>query len=136
MGTPSATSASGVDTPESTAAAPALFQVLQQTDAKIGSAAFGSSHTYVVPPTTTAAAPAAAAGKRTGRGGADGGVALALDPAELEKLDEGALRARYESLRAAEKQENAAEDVSDIIAEHERKRKRKLDAQRAADKKR
>ena len=129
-----------MDTPDSAINQPALYQVLQQTDAKIGHAAFGSSHGYVVPPrnvhpppppTSGAGAGAGAGGgKRGGVGskGGDGGVAMALDPAELEYLDEAALKARYESLRAVEREENAPQDVCDIIEAQERKRKRKLEA--------
>eukprot|EP00962_Isochrysis_galbana_P010477 scaffold2889_cov180-Isochrysis_galbana.AAC.2 len=58
------------------------------------------------------------------------GVALALDPSELERLDEATLKARYEEQRRAEMAASAPEDVSDIIEEQERKRKRKQDARR------
>ena len=72
--------------------------------------------------------------KRKGASGA-GGVEMALDPSELEHLDEAALKARYERMQAAQREASAPEDVSDIIEEQERKRKRKLEQQRAADKK-
>ena len=52
---------------------------------------------------------------------------MALDPNELDNLDAGALKAKYE-LRKAEQDANAPEDVSDIIEEQERKRRKKLDA--------
>ena len=134
VGTPSAHStATGLDTPDGSEAAPQLYQILQQTDARVGSSAFGSSHGYVVPPPPSVGAPSASGGKR--KAGGEGGVELALDPSELGQLDEAALKARYEQLRKAERDANAPEDVSDIIEEQERKRKRKLDAQRAADKK-
>ena len=43
-------------------------------------------------------------------------------------LDEAALKAKYDELRKAEQDANAPEDVSDIIEEQERKRRKKLDA--------
>ena len=135
VGTPSAhsTATGGKYTPDSAINQPALYQVLQQTDAKIGHAAFGSSHGYVVPPRIvpppSPPTNGAGGGKRgVGSKGGDGGVAMALDPAELEYLDEAALKARYESLRAVEREENAPQDVCDIIEAQERKRKRKLEA--------
>jgi splicing factor 3B subunit 2 len=140
LGTPSAFS-EGLDTPGATGAGPApqLYQVLQQTESRIGSSAFGSTHGYIVPPPPPpgiGTGPAAAnrpgggggAGRRVGKG--SDGVELALDPSDLEKLDEGALRARYEQQRQAERKESAPEDMSDIIEEQERKRERKLESQK------
>ena len=122
----------GTDTPDSLAGVgpsttlppQQLYQVLEQRDARVGGATFGSSHTYVVP---KAGGKAAAAQK--------GGVEVALDPSELERLDEGALKAKYNELRQAEQEANAPEDVSDIIEEQERKRRRKLEGQKGGDKK-
>jgi len=134
MHTPSAVSTGGLDTPDSltSSQAPQLYQVLEQTNSKVGGSAFGSSHGYVVPPPPPPGVGTAGGSNRPGksaRGGGEG-VELALDPAELEHLDEGALRQRYEQLRNAEKAASAPEDVSDIIEEQERKRKRKLDSKR------
>jgi len=137
LGTPSAMSSGtgGLDTPDSTVGQPQLYQVLQQTDSKIGSSAFGSTHGYVVPPPPppgigTQGGSNNTSGKKLGKGApADGGVELALDPAELEHLDEAALKQRYEQLRQAERAANAGEDVSDIIEEQERKRARRAAAQ-------
>ena len=67
--------------------------------------------------TAAAAAAAAAIGK--------GGVQIALDPAELDRLDQDTLTKRYEAQVAATKSEK--EDFSDLIDEQERKRKRKAD---------
>ena len=120
-------SSSGVDTPDSVAhgAPPSqqqLYQVISQREAKVGGAAFGSSHTYNLPGQGGSGKPAS---------GKPGGVELALDPSELEKLDEGALKARYDAQRRADREATAPEDVSDILAEHERKRRRKDDAKSA-----
>ena len=88
--------------------------MIEQRETKVGGAAFGSSHAYNLP-----------------KGGKPGAVELALDPSELEKLDEGALKARYDAQRRADREATAPEDVSDILAEHERKRRRKDDAKSA-----
>lgn len=66
---------SGAETP---AEAPALYKVLKTQKASVGGALYGSSHTYAMP----------------GQGGED--VQVALDPAELEGLDEEALARKYE----------------------------------------
>ena len=130
LGTPS----EGRDTPESSlhgSQPPQLFHVLEQTSAKVGGAAFGSSHGYVVPPVAGADATTSRGVGGSGRAARPAGapdVELALDPSELERLDEASLKARYEKLQKAQRNANAPEDVSDIIAEQERKRKRKLDA--------
>ena len=112
LNTPSNHSTSGADTPESSQQ---LYQVIEQRDSKVGGSAFGSSHAYNVP-SGKAAKPAKP------------GVDLALDPSELDKLDAGTLKAKYDELRKAEQAANAPEDVSDIIEEQERKRRKKLDA--------
>ena len=84
-------------------------------DSKVGGGAFGSSHAYAVPKGKGAAAQA-------------GGVDVTLDPAELESLDEATLKGRYEQQKASRSRETAAEDVSDIIEEQERKRRRKAES--------
>ena len=108
---------SGMDTPDSVPNQQ-LYQVLEQTSAKVGGSAFGSSHGYAVPGSKGKAA----------AGGGKPGVEMALDPAELEGLDAAQLKAKYDELRKAEQDANAPEDVSDIIEEQERKRRKKLDA--------
>jgi len=113
-GADGASTPSGLDTPESVSSGQQLFTVLEQRENKVGGSAFGSSHTYNVPGSKGAA-----------KGGGQAGVAVTLDPAELEKLDEATLKARYEDQRKAERDANAPEDVSDIIEEQERKRRRK-----------
>jgi len=124
--TPSGGSVTGTETPDSVAPPPPppqqLYQVLEQTSSKVGGANFGSSHGYVVPKVGA---------KRPGVGG----VEVALDPAELERLDEGALKAKYDELKRAEQASSAGEDVSDIIEEQERKRRKKLEAQKDGQKK-
>jgi splicing factor 3B subunit 2 len=111
LNTPSNQSTSGADTPVQQQ----LYQVIEQRDSKVGGSAFGSSHAYNVPSGKAAKA-------------AKPGVDLALDPSELDKLDAGTLKAKYDELRKAEEAANAPEDVSDIIEEQERKRRKKIDA--------
>merc|ERR1712216_482474 len=50
-------------------------------------------------------------------------VDIALDPSELEDLDEEQLKAKYAAQRAANKEAAKGEDYSDIIEENEKKRK-------------
>eukprot|EP00967_Tisochrysis_lutea_P016059 scaffold18101_cov26-Tisochrysis_lutea.AAC.1 len=123
----------GMDTPDSVAPRQ-LYQVLPQRDARVGGAAFGSSHTYDLSSANGGGAAASSAATAGGAGGsnlrglANEGVALALDPSELERLDEATLKARYEEQRRAELAASAPEDVSDIIEEQERKRRRRQEA--------
>ncbi len=91
----------------------ALYRVLEQQDAHVGGATFGSSHSYQL----VGAAKAAGSTKR----GRDAGVELALDPSELASLDETAIKARYEASVRAQLEARKPEDVSDIIAEQVRK---------------
>lgn len=123
LNTPSG-SMTGADTPESVSN-PQLYQVLEQREARVGGAAFGSSHAYVMP---SAAKGSTSGGGGTRASGGKPGVEMALDPNELDNLDAGALKAKYDELRKAELDANAPEDVSDIIEEQERKRRKKLDA--------
>ena len=74
----------------------------------------GSAHTYVLP------------------GGSQRGVQVALDADELEGLDEDAIKLKYQE--GVERNQQSKEDMSDLIAQEARKRKRKQDqaSQRAA----
>ena len=58
-------------------------------------------------------------------------MAVTLDPDQLDKLDEATLKARYDEQRKAEQEANAPEDVSDIIEEQERKRRKRDEARKA-----
>lgn len=109
---------SGTETPDSVADTRQLYQVLEQREAKVGNAAFGSSHTYQVPSSKAKALQG-------------GGVAVTLNPDQLDRLDEATLKARYEEQRRAEQEANAPEDVSDIIEEQERKRRKRDEGRKA-----
>ncbi|CAM9256131.1 unnamed protein product [Scytosiphon promiscuus] len=129
----------GVDTPDTTglsAVPQELYKVVPQREAAVGSAAlFGGDRKYVLP------------GSKAG-GGAAGGdaseaprdVQVSLNPDEVDEQlnDEEGLREKFEEQeRAAASGGKEKEDVSDIVAEENRKRKRKLEKkekEKAADK--
>lgn len=107
-----------------------LYQIMQQQEASVGAAMFGSSYKYVVPGSAGGEKPKAKAGgpqtvdlmksQKTEK------VAIALDPTEvenLEELDEGALKDRYE--RELQSKQPTREDVSDLMAEHAAKKRKK-----------
>jgi len=123
--------ADGTDTPAGTAVPPPpppggpkqLYSVLDQRAAHVGDAAFGSAHTYAMP-----AAPevlgSAGPGPRAPKA-KTGAVEVALDPAELEELDEDALRSRYEAQVQADKKAKARESFGDMVDDHEARKRRK-----------
>jgi len=87
-------------------APPELYKVLEQKDARVGSTALmGSSHSYALP--------------------AKSGVDVAIDADELEGLDEEALRLKYQE--GVEAKQAGREDISDLMADQDRKRKRLQD---------
>ncbi|KAI3832001.1 hypothetical protein MKX03_006375 [Papaver bracteatum] len=87
-----------------------LYQVIEQKEAKIAPGTLlGTTHTYVV----------GASSKR---------VDVNILPEELEGLENqnGILAAKYEKAREEEKQRSQREDFSDMVADNEKKRKRKM----------
>ena len=118
---------SGMATPETIslrkekkAPAKPLFQVLEEKEAKVGSALYGSSTKYVVP----------GSAERVDLMKSQKGdkVDITLNPTELSQLEEGLtedmLKKKYKEQLEKQKSNTVKEDVSDIIAEQERKRKR------------
>jgi splicing factor 3B subunit 2 len=98
----------GTETPE---APQELFKVLEQKKSSVGGQIMGSSHTYAVP-----------ASKRT-KMGADG-VQVTLDADDLDgEIDESLLQEKYNEGRAAARGDT--EDLSDVLAEGQRKMERK-----------
>lgn len=98
-----------------------LYTVLGQQEEHVGpNALMGASHTYVIP-TADKAAP-----KKVDivKGQKADKVDITLRPEELEGLDDAALAQKYEQARDAEKAPGR-EDFSDMVAEMEKKRKRK-----------
>ncbi|KAG5184257.1 proline-rich spliceosome-associated family protein [Tribonema minus] len=124
----------GLETPSDigTPAPRELYTVVGETSAGVGGALFGADKRYAV------GGAAGAGGKKGGKGGEGAAdVAVSINPDEIEAQleDAEALRERYEASLQAARPER--EDVSDIVAEEARKRKRKLEKgkERAAAKK-
>jgi splicing factor 3B subunit 2 len=114
------------DTAAASEEARPLFQVLQQRETKVGNAAFGSAHTYVI------GEDKAAAGAKPPKGEAVNliksqktkEVAITLNPSELENLTDDMLKEKYEAtVKAAGQPER--EDMSDLMAEHTKKKAKK-----------
>ncbi|MCL7038975.1 hypothetical protein MKW94_016372 [Papaver nudicaule] len=102
-----------------------LFQVLAEKEEKIAPGTLlGTTHTYVV---DAGAQEKAAGAKRVDllRGQKADEVDVALNPEDFENMD-GVLAAKYEEAREKEKQRSQHEDFSDMVAENEKKRKRKM----------
>lgn len=95
-----------------------LYQVLEQQEASVGNALYGSSHTYKIP--TASSASAAVASHLT-----DGRVDVTISADELATMDDAALARKYDEQMEAVKALRSTEDVSDIVLEEMRKRKRK-----------
>ncbi|RZC46473.1 hypothetical protein C5167_039423 [Papaver somniferum] len=105
-----------------------LYQVLEEKEEKIAPGTLlGTTHTYVV---GAGAQEKAAASKRVDllRGQKADKVDVSFKPEELEGLEnlDGVLAAKYEEAREEEKQRSQREDFSDMVAENEKKRKRKM----------
>jgi splicing factor 3B subunit 2 len=101
-----------------------LYQVLEEKEEKIAPGTLlGTSHTYVI---GTGAQDKAAA-KRVDllKGQKSDRVDVTLQPEELELMD-NVLPAKYEEAREEEKLRSQREDFSDMVAENEKKRKRKM----------
>ena len=93
---------------------------MEEKEAKVGSALYGSSTKYVVP----------GSAERVDLMKSQKGdkVDITLNPTELSQLEEGLtedmLKKKYKEQLEKQKSNTVKEDVSDIIAEQERKRKR------------
>ncbi len=118
----------GTETPD---AVRALYTVLQEKQTSVGSALFGTSHTYVVPPAGAAASASSAASEMERKlaekkAKASAAVDIALNPEELESADAATLKRKYEQTLAAQSKAAASNrpDVSDVIDEENKKKKR------------
>lgn len=101
-----------------------LYQVLEEKEEKIAPGTLlAPSHTYVI---NTGAQDKSGA-KRVDllRGQKSDKVDVTLAPEELDMM-ENVLPAKYEEAREEEKLRNQREDFSDMVAENENKRKRKM----------
>lgn len=107
-----------------------LYTVLEEKKAAVGSALFGSQHTYVVPPSTAQSESekrvAAAKSK------AAGAVNVALNPEDLESLDAVTLKRKYEAQLEAE---NVSKKVRDDDEDDARQLKKSKGTAAAKDKK-
>ncbi|KJE96603.1 splicing factor 3B subunit 2 [Capsaspora owczarzaki ATCC 30864] len=83
-----------------------LYQVIPEKRATVGGSLMGSERVYDM------------LGATTSRRTVGAGVDLALDPSELEGLDEDALRARLEAAQREQPGGEPKEDLSDLVAEH------------------
>jgi hypothetical protein len=109
------------------AAPPALYTVLEARATELTGGLLGTKQVYAVPSAATSgSAVVAAAVKGEGAGGP---VTIALAPEDLAKLSDAELARRYaeEESRAREQAVAArgAEDLSDLLLEQDKKRKRK-----------
>lgn len=82
---------------------PALYHVIPEKQARIGTAMMGSSHVYDI----------SAVNKKT----TAEGVEVALDPDELD-LDSAAMQTKYETKLKEQHSSLQKEDLSDMVAEH------------------
>jgi len=97
-----------------------LYQELQQVDANVGNATFGSQHRYVMP------------GKEEritmARSHRADKMEVSLDPNEMESeggITEDLIRKKYDDSLQLEKDAHRKEDLSDLVASDSAKRKRK-----------
>ncbi|MCD9640567.1 hypothetical protein HAX54_025935, partial [Datura stramonium] len=101
-----------------------LYQVLEEKEEKIAPGTLlGTTHTYVINTGTQDKT----AAKRVDllKGQKSDRVDVTLAPEELELMD-NVLPAKYEEAREEEKLRSQREDFSDMVAENERKKKRKM----------
>jgi len=103
-----------------------LFTVLEQTAAKVGSAAYGSSHKYVVPSEKTKGSSKDKVdlikSQKTEK------IDITLNPAEVEEMDtlsDDLLKKRFEQRMQEKADADKGEDFSDIVAEQQNRKKRK-----------
>uniref|UniRef100_A0A1S3DWP8 Splicing factor 3B subunit 2 n=2 Tax=Cicer arietinum TaxID=3827 RepID=A0A1S3DWP8_CICAR len=101
-----------------------LYQVLEEKEEKLAPGTLlGTTHTYVVGTGTQEKSGA----KRVDllKGQKSDKVDVTLLPEELDAM-ENVLPAKYEEAREEEKLRSQREDFSDMVAENEKKRKRKM----------
>ncbi|XP_009593588.1 uncharacterized protein LOC107785564 [Nicotiana tabacum] len=110
-----------------------LYQVLEEKEEKVAPGTLlGTTHTYVINTGTQDKT----AAKRVDllKGQKSDRVDVTLAPEELELMD-NVLPAKYEEAREEEKLRSQREDFSDMVAENERKKKRKMQEKEGKSKK-
>jgi len=94
------------------------YQILpEKRNERIGASMMGSTHTYDI--------------KRTGKGGRENAVELALNPEEIDMMDSETMAIRAEAALREQQSQLAKEDLSDMVAEHAAKQKNKRKRQEA-----
>lgn len=92
---------------------------------RIGASMMGSTHVYDITGVPKAAA------IRTNAPEKEGTVELALDPSELDDMDQEAMAQRYERQMREQQNHLQKEDLSDMLAEHVARQKSKRKRQQA-----
>jgi len=120
----------GTETPDTVAPPRQLYQVLEEKKIAVGSnSLFGASHTYAIPPAGSAGAVPMLDGKSAKRSHGEVELSLNADDLASGKVDDQMLKRKYDEMQKADAQARMAgkEDVSDVVAEQARK-KRKTDS--------
>nr|XP_018900672.1 PREDICTED: splicing factor 3B subunit 2 [Bemisia tabaci] len=100
---------------------PALYQVLAEKKMdRVGGAMMASTHTYEIPSLPSSIPNT-------------GAVELALDPSELDLVDTDAMAVRYEQQMKEQQSQLQKEDLSDMLADHVSRSKRKRKVPQAQD---
>jgi splicing factor 3B subunit 2 len=102
-----------------------LYQVIPQASTAVGTALVGSSHKYIIPSEKREPKAKNAVDMVFMKSQRGEKVDIALNPAEVENLEElsvDILKKKYDA--AVNEKQAPKEDVSDIIAEHSKKRKK------------
>ena len=95
------------------------YQIIaEKRNERVGASMMGSTHTYDL-------------GKRTGKGGKEAAVELALNPEDLDNMDTETMALRAEAALREQQNLLAKEDLSDMVAEHAAKQKNKRKAQQS-----
>ncbi|CAL1526202.1 unnamed protein product [Lymnaea stagnalis] len=97
---------------------PALYQVLPEKKTTVGGAMMGSAHVYDI----------SAVQKKPGEKVAAEAVEVSLNPEELD-LDTAAMQAKYEQTVREQQSQLEKEDLSDMVAAHAAKQRKRKKAQ-------
>ncbi|OMJ26114.1 Splicing factor 3B subunit 2 [Smittium culicis] len=118
-----------------------LYTIIPEKQTTIGSNLVGSQHIYDLSNANISNSILAKPSRKRGNNDSSaGGISVALDPQEIENLDEDTIRAKYESQISARNNEltigkngESAEDLSDMVAEHATQQARKRQRQKTTE---
>jgi splicing factor 3B subunit 2 len=102
-----------------------LYQVLEQEQTSVAGALYGSAHKYIIPGEKTARDKSKVdllKSQKTEK------IAVTIDPTELEQaeeLNEELIKKKYAKALQEKADTHKTEDVSDVLAEQEKKKRRK-----------